>query len=96
MIWLSRLLDKSVPISQYADEAANWDTCAMGEFAERLGGVPQFHLLAMDTNDGSPRDECLLRWGERFGWAVEANDRKTALRLYRRMFNYITKGGVKK
>ena len=96
MIWLSRLLDKSVPISRYADEAANWGTCAMGEFAEKLGAIPRFHLLATNTNDGRPRDKCLLRWGDGFGLAVEANDRKTALQLYRRMFNYITKGGVKK
>ena len=92
MIWLSRLLDKSVSISTYASEAWDWHSCAVGEFHAEL---PQFPLLDTDSLD-SPQNKCLSRWGERFGSAVAANDRKTALQLYRRMFNYITKGGVKK
>ena len=93
MIWLSRLLDKSVPVSEYAEEAWGWRSCAVGEFHAEL---PQFRLLDTDSLDDAPLNRCLLRWGERFGSAIAANDRETALQLYRRMFNYITKGGVKK
>ena len=94
MIWLPRLLDKLIPISMYAEEAVDWGRCAVGEFHKELG-TPEFSLLAVDSDD-QPRDKRLLDWGTKFGDAVESNDRKTALRLYRRMFNYITKGGVKK
>ena len=68
----------------------------MGEFTEKLGAIPRFHLLATNTNDGRPRDKRLLDWGMKFADAVGSKDRKTALQLYRQMFNYITKGGVKK
>ena len=90
MIWLSRLLDKSVPISRYAEGAENWKTCAGGEFATKLGMTPQFHLLDADDDD-CPRDKYLRRWGNRFYTAVHANDRKAAFQLYRQMFNYIAR-----
>ena len=91
MIWLARLLDKSIPISTYEEEAADWGRCAVGEFHDELG-TPEFRLLAMDSH-GHPQDERLLVWGMKFAKAVEFDDRKTALQLYRRMLNYVTRGG---
>ena len=91
MIWLPRLLDKSISISMYEEEAADWGRCAVGEFHNELG-TPKFRLLAVDSDD-RPRDKRLLDWGMKFADAVGSNDRKTALRLYRRMFNHITGGG---
>ena len=91
MIWLSRLLNKSISIAVYTGDAADWERCAVGEFRQELG-TPNFRLLAVDSN-GRPQDKRLLGWGLKFTDAVESNNRKTALRLYRRMFNYITGGG---
>ena len=83
MIWSPRLLDKSISISVYTGDASNWERCAVGEFLRSLG---------MDS-DGPPQDRRLLVWGEKFANAVGSNDRKTAIRLYRRMSNYIARGG---
>lgn len=77
--WIERLL-KSKNISSYAQDAQHWNTCAVGEIQ---ADFPKVVLVQPDELDPAPKDKRLLTLGIEFGSAVENNERRKALRIYR-------------
>lgn len=76
MKWLSRIADKSMPLSTYQNEAGPWHTCAFGEVN---ASVPNVVVTSLS---GAPRDRKLSDLGIEFAGAVRRNQRGKALRVY--------------
>lgn len=78
MIWLKRILDKSVPLSDYTSDASDWRRCAISE--ARDASLSDVVVSLRDHDD--PHDRELARLGREFPRAVQKNRRAAALRIY--------------
>lgn len=83
MEWLKHITDTTVPLENYRDKAASWETCVIGE-ARKVSlttVIPGLDNYLHNPVKG-PDDDTLRNYGMDFYSAVKKGNRTRALTIY--------------